>query len=145
MFYAIFSILECQIARKIEWFHARIISIHSWSNFIHRFFWYYHSHVFTIFSFKGQSDQFWPESIHAFWKYSQSSKIRLVRRSLWPNSAMHVLFHWCSMQVFRQNYQAALEKKLILLCLLFLVMTAILNYRPVQTLQSGHAFVKYSK
>ena len=40
------------------------------------------------------------------------------------------MFHWYSTPKFSQKYPALLEKKLILLFLLFLVMAAILDIRP---------------
>ena len=40
------------------------------------------------------------------------------------------MFHWYSMQKFSQKYPVVLEKKLILLFLLFLVMADILDIRP---------------
>ena len=40
------------------------------------------------------------------------------------------MFHLYSMPKFNQKYPAVLEKKLILLFLLFLVMAAILDIRP---------------
>ena len=48
------------------------------------------------------------------------------------------MFHWYSMPKFSQKYPAILEKKLILLFLLFLVMAGILDIRP-ETLVAGHA------
>ena len=52
------------------------------------------------------------------------------------------------MPKFRQKYPAVLEKKLILLLLLFLVMAAILDIRPTQfytskTLVADHAPFKF--
>ena len=43
------------------------------------------------------------------------------------------MFHSYSMPKFSQKYPAVLEKKLILLFLLFLVMAAILDIRPDPT------------
>ena len=40
------------------------------------------------------------------------------------------MFHWYSMPKFSQKDPAVLEKKLILLFLLFLVMAAILDIQP---------------
>ena len=40
------------------------------------------------------------------------------------------MFHYYSMPKFSQKYIVVLEKKLILLFLLFLVMAAILDIRP---------------
>ena len=44
-------------------------------------------------------------------------------------------FHWCSMPKFRQIYPVVLEKKFILLFLLFLVTAAILDFQPDPILQ----------
>ena len=52
------------------------------------------------------------------------------------------MFHWYSMPKFSQKYPAVLEKKLILLFLLFLVMAAILDltqFYNSETLVAGHA------
>ena len=54
------------------------------------------------------------------------------------------MFHWYSMQKFSQKYPVVLEKRFILLFLVFLVTAAILDIQPdpiynSETLESGQA------
>ena len=49
------------------------------------------------------------------------------------------MFHWYSMPKFSQKYPVVLEKKLILLILLFLVMAAIMHILPDPLLQPAIA------